>query len=241
MLTDKHRAAILILITASALLAVFLHAPIPQDPAYHLFADTRPLAGLPNFCDVISNLPFLIVGLYGLSRRNRLTMPGGKNAYTTLCLGVLLVSLGSAYYHLSPSNPTLVWDRLPMTVAFMALFSMLIEERVASAGTLVPLLGVGIASAVYWAWTDDLRPYLLVQFLPLLLMPVILALYPRKYLNTGYFIAALVLYAAAKFFETYDRQVLAVFIMSGHTIKHFSAGVASFFIIAAVPAKASGR
>jgi hypothetical protein len=231
-------ALLLVLVSAAAVLAVMFHAPIPQDPAYHLFADSRPFAGLPNFWDVASNLPFLIVGLFGLSRTRRLAEPGCAGAYAALCAGVLLVSLGSAYYHLSPSNPTLLWDRLPMTVAFMALFSMLLEERAGAAGTLVPLVAVGVASAVYWAETDDLRPYLLVQFLPLLLMPLILALYPRKYLRTRSLSAALVLYVAAKVFETIDRPVFAALaVVSGHTIKHLLAGGATLCIILAVPVK----
>ncbi len=244
LLTDQYRAAILLLLAACVMLAALLHAPIPQDPAYHLFADTRSFAGIVNFGDVLSNLPFLLVGLYGLSRSRRLAEPRCRSAYITLCGGVLLVSLGSAYYHLSPSTPTLLWDRLPMTVAFMALFSLLLEERVTeSRRTLLPLLAAGLASAAYWYWTEsrgagDLRPYILVQFLPIVLIPLILALYPRKYLTNNLLVAALTLYVAAKLFETYDRQVLAsIGALSGHTIKHLLAGAATLCIIRAVPAK----
>lgn len=244
-IAHKHRATILLLISVCALLAVASHGRIPQDPSYHLFADTRSFAGIANFGDVFSNLPFLMVGLYGLARSRRLAQPKCRNAYVALCAGILLVSLGSAYYHLSPSTPTLLWDRLPMTVAFMALFSMLLEERVTeSRWTLPPLLAAGLASAAYWYWTEsrgagDLRPYLLVQFLPILLIPLILALYPRKYLANNLLVGALILYVAAKLFESHDRQVLAsISILSGHTIKHLLAGAATLCIIRAVPAKA---
>lgn len=239
-----HRAILLAAITAAAIIAALLHAPVPQDPAYHLFADTRPLAGMPNFADVFSNLPFLLVGLYGLTRIPRLKEPRCKSAYAALCLGVLLVSLGSAYYHYAPTTATLLWDRLPMTVAFMALFSLLIEERVTeSVRTLLPLLALGLASAVYWSWTEslgagDLRPYILVQFLPLILMPLILLFYPRKYLNNSLLAAALILYAAAKVCESFDRQVLAaVGVLSGHTIKHLLSAAAALGLIRAVPAR----
>lgn len=210
-----------------------LLAPIPQDPAYHLFADARRFLGLPNFWDVMSNLPFLLAGLYGLARKPR----ASAVAYRILCLGVLLVSFGSAYYHYAPSTPTLFWDRLPMTIAFMALFSMLLEERVTPRRTLIPLVLTGLASAVYWRWTDDLRPYLLVQFLPLILMPLILASYPRKYLNTRLLLSAFGLYVAAKVFEHFDRQVFAIFFLSGHTLKHLAAGAAAWCLIKAVPAQ----
>lgn len=229
----RPRLAVLAVLAAVAVVAAFRHAPIPQDQAYHAFADGRALFGLPNVWDVMSNLVFLVVGAYGLRRSPAANRP----AYLTLCVGVLLVSLGSAYYHQAPSDGTLLWDRLPMTVAFMGLFALLLEERVTTFKTLPVLVALGIASALYWRETGDLRPYILVQFLPLVLMPVILFLFPRKYLNGRMLMMAVIFYLVAKVLETYDRQVFSSFVLSGHTLKHLSAGVASFFVIQAVPAK----
>lgn len=228
------RHGILGLIAAVAAVAAFRHAPIPQDQAYHAFADARAWLGIPNFGDVMSNLVFLVVGVYGLRRSPMANRP----AYLTLCVGILLVSLGSAYYHQAPSDGTLLWDRLPMTVAFMGLFAMLLEERVTDFKTLPVLVALGVASALYWRETGDLRAYILVQFLPLVLMPLILFLFPRKYLDGRLLMVAVAFYVLAKVLETFDRQVFSsVFIVSGHTLKHLSAGVASFFVIQAVPAK----
>lgn len=230
----RPRLAVLAVLAAAAVVAAFLHAPIAQDQAYHAFADGRALFGVPNFGDVMSNLVFLVVGVYGLRRSPAANRP----AYLTLCVGVLLVSLGSAYYHQAPSDGTLLWDRLPMTVAFMGLFAMLLEERVTDFKTLPVLVALGIASALYWRETGDLRAYILVQFLPLVLMPVILLLFPRRYLNGRMLMMAVFFYLVAKVLETYDRQVFSsIFNLSGHTLKHLSAGVASFFVIQAVPAK----
>lgn len=232
----RHSAAVLIAISAVAVVALSLHAPIPQDPAYHAFADVRSFAGIPNFADVLSNLPFLLVGLYGLTRR---PAPRMKTGYLVLCAGIALVSLGSAYYHLSPTSATLLWDRLPMTVAFMALFALLLEDRVTDAKTLVPLVAAGLASALYWHLTDDLRPYILVQFLPIALMPLILLSYPKKNLDGKALMLGVALYAAAKALELYDRPVLeALGALSGHSLKHLAAGAASLCVIRAVP---SGR
>ena len=50
---------------------VFCLPPIPQDQSYHAFADDRTMVGIPNFLNVISNLPFLVVGYnagHGVSR-----------------------------------------------------------------------------------------------------------------------------------------------------------------------------
>lgn len=220
------RGWILLVISAAAAIAAVLHGPIVQDQAYHAFADSRVFAGIPNFADVVSNLPFLIAGLYGLARRRR------EAEYVALSLGVLLVSFGSAYYHWSPTDATLAWDRLPMTIAFMGLFAALLKDsRVTRFPALAPLLAAGLLSVVYWRWTGDLRPYFLVQFLPLLLMPFILAFYERKDIDGRLLAAAFVLYAAAKLFEHYDRQIFAVFFFGGHALKHLAAGAAAWCMI----------
>src|SRR5262245_15202615 len=48
-----------------ALGLVFCLSPIPQDLSYHTFADDRTMLGVPNFLNVASNLPFIVVGVLG--------------------------------------------------------------------------------------------------------------------------------------------------------------------------------
>src|SRR5213078_1427388 len=98
---------------------------IPQSTEYHRFADQRTLLGIPHALNVLSNVPFLLVGVAGLlylttpeARRAGGTVdePIIRVAYLCLFAGVGLTAFGSTYYHLDPTNKTLVWDRLPMTV-----------------------------------------------------------------------------------------------------------------------------
>ncbi|MDQ3269082.1 MAG: ceramidase [Pseudomonadota bacterium] len=238
-------AAVLVAISIVGVIALLLAAPIPQDPSYHAFADDRRLLGVANFWNVISNLPFVAVGLFGLTRFARLVEPESRTGYVLLCAGVVLVGIGSSWYHLAPSNASLLWDRMPMTVAFMALFSMLLGERVVTrhkrALTWL-LVAVGLAAALYWSWTEsvgrgDLRPYALVQFLPIILMPLILLLYPARYLDGTRLLYAFGLYVLAKALEHFDAQVyLVTGILTGHPIKHVVAALAVFCIVMAVPA-----
>ena len=133
--------------------------PIHQDPAYHRFADARAWLGVPNAWNVWSNLPFVIVGLAALQWLARQPVPHRK-MWAVFFIGITLTGFGSAYYHWNPNNDTLVWDRLPMTISFMAFFAALLAERVSErAGNwlLMPLLAAGIGSVVYWHYTDDLR------------------------------------------------------------------------------------
>ncbi len=239
----------LLLTSLLLILLVALQGPMPQDPAYHNFADQRALAGVPNALNVLSNLPFLLVGLYGLWR-GRGFHHECTRGYLALCLGVALVGLGSTWYHLAPSTPTLLWDRLPMTIAFMALFALLLKERVIPPGAFDPLwwlLGAGIASALYWYWSElqgagDLRLYALVQFLPMLLIPVVLLIFPRRYLVDAPLWWALGCYLLAKLLEHFDVQLLSLSggVISGHSLKHLAAALAVLFIVRAVPATAVG-
>ncbi|WP_133500208.1 ceramidase domain-containing protein [Cognatilysobacter terrigena] len=240
--------ALLLLCTAAAIVALAVHGPIPQDPGYHHFADTRTIAGIPNAWNVLSNLPFLVVGLYGLMRLPRLSVERTRAGYIALCIGIAAVAFGSGAYHWAPSNATLVGDRLPMTVAFMAFFALLLDERVVDDRRhrlLTALLVLGVASVAYWNLTErfgvgDLRPYVLVQFLPMLLVPLILALRPARWLSTRWLVAALAGYALAKALEHFDASVYATLgVVSGHALKHGVAALAALCIVLAVPAQAS--
>src|SRR5882757_1198304 len=125
-MTDNSRA-ILILLAAMALslAVVMLFVPtIPQSQGYHAFADQRALLGIPNFWNVISNVPFVVVGAIGL-RHYR-----DDPATFVLFAGIFLTGFGSAYYHWSPNDGTLFWDRLPITLGFTAILSGIIAERV---------------------------------------------------------------------------------------------------------------
>ena len=227
--------------TALVVIAVLVFVgPIPQDPAYHAFADARPFLGIANFANVVSNLPFLVIGAWGVGYVMRhghaVCLPGLELAYVVFFSGVLLTALGSAYYHLVPANEPLAWDRLPMTIGFAGLFAIIVGEFVsARIGRLlvIPLLIVGIVSVEYWIWSEtrgagDLRPYALFQFLPMLLIPIILLLYRPAIGHARYFWVMLGCYALSKTAEFLDAPIFAAGgIVSGHTLKHLFAAAAT--------------
>jgi hypothetical protein len=241
---ETVRRLIVLAVGLAATLGLLLFDRIPQDAKYHLFADTDTLGSVPNFWNLTSNWPFLVVGAFALWRLPRLAVSESLPAYSVLSVGIMLVGFGSAYYHYAPSTQTLFWDRLPMTVAFMGLFSLLLGERVISNyknTTLVLLVACGIAAVLYWSWTEasgrgDLRPYAVVQFLPLVLMPLILALFPRKYLDSRLLLCALAWYLLAKALEQYDHQILSVVgVIGGHPLKHIAAAIGALCLVCAVP------
>lgn len=214
---------------AGSLGGLLILPPIPQDQAYHQFADQRTILGIPNFWNVVSNLPFLAVGAAGL-RRYR-----DDPATSVFFLGVFLTGIGSSYYHWNPNDDTLLWDRLPMTLSFAAILALAVAERVnGRAGSILlwPSVAMGLFSLLVWRWTDDLRLYFWVQFFPGLAVLLLFLLYPPKYTGTRYWIAAGALYALAKVFEFTDEPIYSVGnFLSGHSLKHLAAAAACFAIL----------
>jgi hypothetical protein len=224
---NRH-VVIFVGLMAASLLALLL-PPIPQDQGYHQFADKRTLIGVPNFWNVVSNIPFIAIGAIGLRQLHR------DPAIVLLFLGILLTGFGSSYYHLDPSDRTLFWDRLPMAIGFMAILAITIEERVdASAGAFLlwPLIAIGVLSLLLWRWTGDLRLYVWVQFFPCLALPLLFLVLPPKYTGTFYWLIAAALYALAKLLEFYDGAIYSAgSILSGHTLKHLVAAAACVAIL----------
>ena len=234
---------LLLLVPVLAAVSLWWKGPIPQPIEYHQFADQRTILGVPNFWDVASNLPFVIVGFLGLRTLLRGGAPGClpelRPAYFCFFVGTALIGLGSAYYHLTPNNETLIWDRLPMTVVFMAFVAIVIGEhfRPGIGARLLPvLLLLGVLSVAYWALTErsghgDLRPYIFVQFVPMVLVPVILLLYPSVFNGVGYFWAVLASYALAKVLEHGDAPIFHCGeVLGGHALKHLASALATFFV-----------
>ncbi|BBA33620.1 uncharacterized protein sS8_1663 [Methylocaldum marinum] len=235
------RPALLLGITVLACIGMFWVPAIPQDPAYHDFADRSRWFGVPNFWNVVTNVGFLLVGFAALRQLVRgmsdSTLPELRTSYFAFFVGIAMIAPGSAYYHLAPNNATLVWDRLPMTVAFMAFVSIIVGEYIScqfGKTLLWPLILLGIASILYWHTTEqsgqgDLRPYGLVQFLPMVLIPLILLLFSPSFTATGYIWALLGFYGLAKFAELLDEPIFrALYPISGHALKHVLAALGAY-------------
>ncbi len=238
----KNKTLIFLGIPVLSVLVLIFIGPISQDIGYHDFADKREMLGVFNFNDVISNVLFLLFGVWGLMNfpKKQIFQPI-RIHYFIFCLGVVLTGLGSAFYHLNPNNTTLVWDRVPMTIAFMSFFSATVVDYInidMGRKILIPALIFGIASVLYWHITEgtgqgDLRPYAIVQFLPMILIPLMIVMYEPESIQERFIIWGLVLYGLSKIFEALDKYMFYVSseIISGHSVKHVFAAIGSFFIM----------
>lgn len=209
---------------------------IPQPQSYHHFADQAARWGIPHASNVLSNLAFLLVGLYGVFKRPRYTH--GRDVLlglVTFWVGIFLIALGSSYYHWAPSNETLLWDRLPMSMAFMGVSFSLIVAQGKVRLYIIPYLimeALGVGSTLYAHFAGDLSFYAMCQAFPLLLAVIsAIRLWPMsgtKDLLWGFFA-----YGLAKVSEYYDLELyeLSGALVSGHTVKHILAALGAFFVL----------
>jgi hypothetical protein len=253
------RVALLVIVALAAGVALWRHGPIAQPPEYHDFADIRTLWNrIPNGVNVLSNIPFLIVGWMGLSflRRGPTRDPDGpfrpgahtafeslreRPAYVLFFAGVFLTAFGSSYYHLKPSTTRLFWDRLPMAIGFSALFAAMIAERVSvywSRMLLLPFVFAGVASVVFWRLSEDrgvgdLRFYLFVQLFPMIALPLMMILFKPRYSRGLELLVVVLVYAASKALEHFDKQIWEATSqgVSGHSLKHVVAALATWFVL----------
>lgn len=214
---------------------------IPQSEEYHDFADQRELFfGIPNTLNVLSNIPYLIVGVVGLilcyhGNYFKLSLEGELWGWSCFFVGVSAVAFGSSYYHAMPNDTRLVWDRLPMTIAFTSIVAIFIIERIdEKTGTtsIAPLIVAGVLSILYWRFFDDLRPYAVVQFLPCIAIPLMTILMPPMYSHSTYWLWAAAFYLLAKLEEAEDKPIykLTHHVVSGHTLKHLCAAMVPIFL-----------
>jgi predicted membrane channel-forming protein YqfA (hemolysin III family) len=231
---------------------VVLKGPIAQYADYHEFADARTIWGVPSFWNVVSNVPFAIVGVWGLVATWRMGLVGRAGVvpsglltrterwcWSVFFVGVFLTCFGSSYYHLAPDDHRLVWDRIPIAIAFMGLTCAIVAERVSArvAGwMLAPLTIAAAASVFHWyhtqmAGASDLRSSVLVQGGAMIVVIGCAALYRPRHVRNWVIMASVAAYALAKVFEMNDGATMKLLaigsegVMSGHTLKHLLAAV----------------
>lgn len=227
-------------LTAGLAALVFALPPIAQPQAYHDFADRRACWGLPNCLDVASNAFFMAAAGWGLIllQRGRGRFVDGTERWPWVLFfaAVILIGLASAHYHLAPDNARLAWDRAAMALAFMAWLAALLGERLglrAGRVLLLPLMAAGLGAVAYWHWSEtqgagDLRPWLLVQLLPIVLVPALLWRCPARYSRGRDMLIVIALYLVALLLDWSDRAVFALSggLIGGHALKHLVAALA---------------
>jgi hypothetical protein len=237
----KHAPTI---ITVGMTVILAVHGRIAQPVHYNEFADQSAAFGIHHAADVFSNTGFALVAIWGWlalrPRRSGDQLRAGWPGYRLFLIGLFLTAFGSGYYHLAPENARLIWDRLPIALACAGLLVGVRGDTQPGLKTEIEAIVLGsfaVASVAWWAYTDrngvgDLRPYLLLQGLPLVLIPLWQAIHRAPRADRIAFAAAMMLYVLAKVAEAFDHQIAnALGIVSGHTLKHLIATIATAAVV----------
>ncbi|PSV49609.1 ceramidase domain-containing protein [Photobacterium indicum] len=233
----------LIVIAAVLTLAAIIFSPIKQSGNFYDYADQRMFFSIPNFWNVISNLPFLYVGLKGLQlfrQRSVAIEPNIVLQYPFFFFAIMLTFFASSYYHLTPNDFTLMFDRIPITLAFIALYCIILTEfvsRDAGRWLFFPMIVYGFLSIVYWYITTlqngrgDMSAYVLIQVIPIIHFPIILYFFCSRFTHRQYYLYALIAYVLSKWAESNDDEIYALLGgISGHSVKHVIAALGAYFI-----------
>jgi len=164
-----------------------------------------------------------------------------SRSYWVLFLGIATSGLGSMYYHWIPDNEHLLWDRLPISISITALLAATISDRISprlGLWLLPVLIFLGIASVLYWSWTEqqgagNLNYYAVTQFYSILLILWICLRCTSRYNHENAIYQAIAWYGVAKVAEALDQSIFlwTADWISGHTLKHLIAAYATYCIV----------
>jgi hypothetical protein len=226
------------------LLAIFLPS-IEQNQNYHNFADQRVLFGVNNAFDTLSNLAFIIVGILGLVNFYNNQYIKISNSFSVILnlffISIILIGLGSSFYHLSPNDFTLVFDRLAMSLVFASILAMLAYLKISprfGLHTLAELLILAPLTVLIWKFNGNLTPYVVLQFGGIILV-ILTLLLTKTRMQGPCFTSLIILYGAAKLAEFYDEKIfnLSQNLISGHTLKHLIAALAVIIFVSPLKVK----
>lgn len=221
-----------------AIVGVALAPPVRRGPSFHHYADQRTWLGIPHAGDVLSNLPFIVVGVLGLLR-------GARGGAAWVFAGFIAIGFGSAAYHVEPGDPALVFDWLPIVLTLAWLSGHVIADRIdVGLGRLVVLAGSAAAIAgvlVWWAGGGtgdpggDMRWYVATQALGVVLVAVaaLLPAAPGARLIRGWLLAGVCGFLLARALSSSDQYLLDAIGISGHSLKHLALGAASACVLRA--------
>ena len=240
--------ALLLAVAALAALAALL--PATGLPAgYHDFADQRTLLGLPHALDVLSNLPFAVMGAWGLWWLRRVPLDRLGTAQRGLAVlffvGLMATAFCSSSYHLDPHDAGLCIDRVGMSLAFAGLLGLAAADRIsARAGVaLAALVAVAAPATALVAWLGgNMTPWAVLQGGGLVLLAALALRRPQPRALGFSIIGVIAFYALAKALELADAPVFALTqqLISGHSAKHLVAALAGWPVVRALQSLAQG-
>ena len=226
-----------------ALLTAAIFGPFVAQPGHlHGFVDQRSWWGIACAMDVLSNLPFALLGLMGLVClfSHRRQIPWTQRGLATLFfIGLTVTAAASSWYHSQADDAGLAIDRLGMVVAFAGLLGLAAADRISPrAGVALGLAVLVLGPLSVWVWfaLGNVLAWAALQFGSMALVLWLAWVKPIPGALAVRWGWVIVIYAIAKIFEQADEAVYALSsqLVSGHSIKHVVASFAALPIISAI-------
>jgi hypothetical protein len=235
-----RRCALVMLVSLSlaAMMGVIAWGPILFTDAAHDYAGQRPWLGLADAANVLANAPMFFLGAWGWVATKASRWPAKLQApWCLFHLFAMSSAVAAAVYHALPGDLLFVLSHVCMTSCFVVLTLGVLAERVdARFGTVglcrLAILAVALAGCGMWIGRAaggglDMRPLILLQIIPVLLIPTGALGLPGSSTRAFDWIIVLALYAFAKLLEAGDETIFrATGWLSGHTLMHLALAAA---------------
>lgn len=231
-----RRCALVMLasMTLAVTMGLMAWGPIVMTASAHLYADKRVWLGVAGGVNVWVNAATFVAGAWGWQATRNSDWPLQLRTPWQLFHACAMVSAGAAaLYHARPHDSLFVFTHVATASGFMMLTLGLLAERVHSRFGSLPicfavLCGISLTGgAMLLAQAQggqlDMRPLLLLEIIPVLVIPAGALSLPGRSTRVFDWVVVLTFYALAKLFETGDALVLeASGWISGHTLMHLA-------------------
>jgi hypothetical protein len=227
--------------TLSIGMGLLAWGPIVPPQGAHGHADMRTIFGMAHGVTVMLSLPMMLAGAWGWHVLSRSHWPVAVRTPWRWFFGFVTLAAGlAAVYHLAPGDLGYLAAQVTAAGAFVMLLCGALAERVdarfgSTRACSVALATVGVAATASalgtpWLGQPDLRPILLLQLLPVLLIPAGALGLPGVCTRRRDWMLMLGLYATARVCDLGDAAVMRLTgALSGHALMHLClAGVAGW-------------
>lgn len=242
--------ALLVAMTVAAGAGMVAWGPIA--PRAHVFADGRQFIGIPAAVNVVTSLLPLMTSLVGAIALKRARWARDvARPWRLFFIASAGGSLLAGVYHLCPDDLGFILVHMSVSASSTTLLCGFLAERVhggfGSRASCTIAISLSVAAAAYAGLCDalvqvaDIRALLLLQFMPVLLLPAGgLGLPGRGTTSGGEWLALFSLHLLSRICESADASIFAATgWISGHSLMHIVMAIAvaivAYRVVAAGP------
>jgi hypothetical protein len=209
--------------------------PVHLVPHMHVFADQATVRGVPYGSLVLSHLPLIPIGFWGMWRVSRL--PKGEPLrwiWGCFFCCQMMATTGGMVYHWAPSDVTFIWDQVPKSAASTLFALAFVAERIdrrfgspvaVLSGLILPLLG-----GMWWLYSlqvwgeGDLRLLIWLELSPMTLVATGAWTLHGHLLTRADWLRSQISFAVAQTVDWSDKAIYegTGHFISGHAVRHLA-------------------